>query len=124
MAASGGISIQGRVGQVTASLTALSVLAGTIGTTKVDDMNNRILLAARGTVPVRTGYLRASHTQYITQEAFRVVGQVAAEAYYAAAVHDGAIMRNGRKRKGNPWLARAARSAVVGQGWKFTASRG
>ena len=122
--AAGGIVMRGTVGHVTASLTALSALAGAQCTTLVDEMTNRILLVARGTVPVRTGNLRDSHTQSIRREALRVVGQVSAEAEYAAAVHNGARMRNGKKRRGNPWLARAARSAVVGQGWKFTASRG
>jgi len=120
----GGITIRGTGGRATVSLTALNVLAGTSCTKMVDEMTNRILLVARGTVPVRTGNLRASHTTSIRQEAMRVVGLVAAEAEYAAAVHDGAKMRNGKKRKGNPWLARAARSSVVGQGWKFTANRG
>jgi hypothetical protein len=120
----GGITIRGTGGRATISFTALTVLAGTVGTKLVDEMTNRILLVARGTVPVRTGNLRDSHTPSIRQEALRVAGQVSAEAEYAAAVHDGAKMRNGKKRKGNPWLARAARSSVVGQGWKFTANKG
>jgi hypothetical protein len=120
----GGITIRGTGGRATVSLTALSVLAGTSCTKLVDEMTNRILLVAKATVPVRTGNLRASHTPSIRQEAMRVVGQVSAEAEYAAFVHNGFTMRNGKKRRANPWLARAARSSVVGQGWKFTANRG